>query len=178
MKCVLSKFVAALGASMLLLAPMTASAQSDGSAEASLFTTGYLSSYLGVYSTYIGIPITTTGGVVVLVVVLLKDDKSAALENYLNINRDEIQTALYLGDSQAGGAKDLAHLFGVSVEHEDAFAELLFQERDVLGALIDEEHISSKQAFTFAQHIVTKMQAHQDLSLDVQRQLDAYYAAQ
>ena len=58
MKCVLSKFVAALGASMLLLAPMTASAQSDGSAEASLFTTGYLSSYLGVYSTYIGIPIT------------------------------------------------------------------------------------------------------------------------
>ena len=174
MKCVLSKFVAALGASMLLLAPMTASAQSDSDAqEATAVFSGISSSY----STIIGLPLTTTGGIVVIVVIATKDS-SVELEHHLNIHREEVQTALYLGDSQVGGTKDLAQMFGVSVEHEDAFAELLFQERHVLGALIDGEHVNSKQAFTFAQHIVTKMQAHQDLSLDVQRQLDAYYAAQ
>lgn len=127
-------------------------------------------------STIIGLPVTTTVGIVLLI--SNNNKKSAQLEHYLNHNYEDVHASLRVQDSAMPATQDLASLFGISSAHRQDFAQLLVNEREALAPLLDDEQVSSEEAYTFALVVVEALQAHPTLSEDVQRQLDAHYELQ
>lgn len=161
---------------MISLSPALALAQ-DGTGDGAAVTGIFSSGTSAFYSTVIGAPLTTTGGLVLLIVLVAGNSNNVSLfQQHLEANRDAVYAALYTGDAQDDGTRDLAHLFGVSAGNEDAFAALLHDDREQLAELLHGESISRDQALSFALHVASKMQSHPVLSQDVDFHLAEYKA--
>ena len=94
-------------------------------------------------------------GGVILTVMLIGGGSSSAMHLYLEQNAVAVQHDLYLGGGET--ARDLAEIFQVEERHLDAFASLLFDNRDALASLAQPGEVDALAAHQFTEVIVQNM---------------------
>lgn len=101
-------------------------------------------------------------GGVILTVMLVSGGSSSAMHLYLEQNAVAVQHDLHLGGGET--ARDLAGIFQVEEHQMEAFANLLFENREELAALSQPGQIDVVGAHQFTEVIVHNMLRDQALA--------------
>lgn len=120
-------------------------------------------------SVVVGLGLTSSTGVVIAFIVSVSKDDTARLQRYLHDNQSDVRASLAMG----GGpfVSDLAQMFGVSPEHEDAFGELLLSEREGLLATYEDDVVTLEEASVVVEAILQGMRARPGLSASLLDQI-------